>query len=79
MAEFAVNNKIYLTTKLYLFIANYSKKLRIVADIRKKRKIEKTTTFAKRLKKVQEKTRVALKKTQKEWKQSNTKYKELGV
>ena len=59
MAEFAINNKIHSATKIFLFIVNYSRKLRMRADIRRKEKVMK---FAKRIKKVQEKARVALKK-----------------
>ena len=66
IAEFVVNNKIYLATKVSLFIANYSRNLRMVVDIRRKEKVEKITEFAKRMKKVQEKASAVLKKTQKE-------------
>ena len=52
LAEFVVNN---LVTKVSPFMANYSRELRIRADIRKKRKIEKTMKFAETMKKVQEK------------------------
>ena len=52
MAEFAVNNKVYSATKVFLFIANYSRKLRMGADIRRKDKVEKAIKFAKRIKKV---------------------------
>ena len=45
-----------------LFIANYGRKLRIEVDIRRKRKMEKATEFAERMKKVQEKAEAALKK-----------------
>jgi len=51
-AEFAINNKVYLATKISLFIVNYRKKLRMGADIRKKGKVEKATEFVKRIKKV---------------------------
>jgi len=67
-AEFAVNNKIYSATKVSLFMANYSRKLRMKANIRRKEKMEKTMEFAERMKKVQEKTEVALRKIQKEMK-----------
>ena len=50
--EFAINNKIHLATKVSLFIAKYSKELRIGADIRRKRKVEKATEFTERIKKV---------------------------
>ena len=52
MAEFAVNNKIHLATKISLFIMNYGRELRMGADIRKKGKVEKATKFVKRMKKV---------------------------
>ena len=45
-------------------MANYGRELRIRANIRKKRKMEKATEFVKRMKKVQEKAKIALKKTQ---------------
>jgi len=38
-------------------MANYSRKLRMGVDIRKKEKVEKVAEFAKRVKKVQEKAR----------------------
>jgi len=37
LAEFAVNNKVYSVMKLSLFMVNYGRKLRIEADIRRKR------------------------------------------
>jgi len=43
-------------------MANYDRELRIGADI-KKRKVEKTTKFAERIKKVQEETGATLRKT----------------
>ena len=36
-AEFAVNNKIHMATKVLPFMANYGKELRMGGDIRKKR------------------------------------------
>ena len=59
-AEFTVNNKIYSATKMSLFMANYRREMGV--DIRKKRKVEKTTDFAKRMKKVQEKAGAVLRK-----------------
>jgi len=67
-AEFAINNKAYLTTKVSLFMANYRRELRMGIDIRRKGKIEKATKFVERIKKMQEKVGVALKKAQKEMK-----------
>ena len=63
MAEFAVNNKVHSMTKMSPFMANYRRELRMEVDIRKKGKIEKATEFVERLKKVQEKAGVALRKT----------------
>ena len=68
LAEFAINNKAYLTTKVSLFIANYRRELRIEIDIRKKGKIEKVIEFVVRMKKIQEKAGVVLKKVQGEMK-----------
>jgi len=38
IVEFTVNNKVYLATKVSLFIANYGRELRMGVDIRKKKK-----------------------------------------
>jgi len=54
--EFAVNNKIHTTTKVLPFIANYGRELKMGADIRRKEKVEK-------MKKVQEKSGAALRKS----------------
>ena len=62
IAEFTVNNKIYSTTKISLFMVNYSRELKMEADIRGKGKVEKITEFAKRMNKVQEEAEVALRK-----------------
>ena len=62
MAEFVVNNKEYLVTKVSSFIVNYSRERRIRIDIRRKRNIEKVIEFAEKIKKVQEKVEVALRK-----------------
>ena len=51
-AEFAINNKVYLTTKVFLFRANYSRELRIGVDLKRKEKMEKTTEFLKRIRKM---------------------------
>jgi len=50
--EFVVNNKIHLVTKIFPFIANYRRELRIGADIRKKGKVEKVMEFVERIKKM---------------------------
>ena len=63
-AEFAVNNKVHTTTKVLPFIANYKREMRMGGDIRKSGKVEKTTEFIERIKKVNEEARVSLKKAQ---------------
>jgi len=62
LAEFVINNKIHSATKMSLFMANYRRELRIGVDIRRKRKMEKAMEFVERIKKMQEKVEVALKK-----------------
>ena len=54
-AEFIINS----ITRMFLFIANYSRELRMDIDIRKK---EKVTEFTEKMKKVLKKTRVILRK-----------------
>jgi len=46
MAKFAVNNKTHLATKIFLFMTNYGREMRIRADIRTKEKVEKAIKFA---------------------------------
>ena len=60
--EFMVNNKVYSVTTVLPFIVNYERELRIGADIRRKVKVKKITEFAERIRKVQEKAKVALRK-----------------
>jgi len=67
-AEFAVNNKVHMATKVSPFMANYGRELRMGGDIRKKGKIESVTEFVERMKKVHKEAGVALKKTQEEMK-----------
>jgi len=64
--EFAVNNKVHTAMKVSLFIANYGKELKMEGDIRRRRKVESTTEFMERMKKVYEEAGAALKKTQEE-------------
>ena len=72
-AELVVNNKVYSVTKVSPFIVNYSRELRMGADIKRKEKVEKATEFAERIKKVQEEAGVMLKKAQKKIKQQTDK------
>jgi len=51
-AEFTVNNKIHLTTKVSPFMANYGREVRMGGDIWKKGKVEKATEFVERMKRV---------------------------
>jgi len=67
-AEFMVNNKVYMMTKVLPFMANYGKELRMGGDIRRKGKVESATEFVERMKKVHEEAEAALKKTQEEMK-----------
>jgi len=62
IAEFAVNNKVNLATRVSPFIANYRRELQIGADIKRKGKVEKTTEFVERMRRVHEKAEAALRK-----------------
>ena len=62
MAEFVVNNKTHSATKISLFIINYGRELKMEADIRRKEKVKKAIEFVKRIKKVQKKIEVILRK-----------------
>ena len=55
-----------MATKVFLFIVNYMRELRMENNIRRKRKVEKAMNFAERIKKIQKKIEVALKRAQKE-------------
>jgi len=67
-AEFAVNNKVHMATKVLPFMANYGKELRMRGDIRKKGKVERAMEFVERIKKIYEEAEAALKKIQEEMK-----------
>ena len=54
-AEFTINNKVHSAIKMLLFMANYGRKLRIVINIRRRRKIEKMTEFAEKIKRCKKK------------------------
>ena len=63
--EFALNNKIYIATKMLPFKVNYERELRIGFKIRKKKKYIKTEEFVKEVKEIYEKAKVVLRKSQK--------------
>ena len=79
LAEFAVNNKIHMVTKVSPFMANYRRELRMGGDIRKRGKVESAMEFVERIKKVHEKAGAALKKAQEnmkrqaDWRRKETK------
>ena len=67
-AEFVVNNKVHMATKVSPFRANYRRELRMKGDIRRKRKVEKVIEFVERIKQVYKEAGVALKKAQEDMK-----------
>ena len=54
--------------KVSLFMVNYGREVKMGGDIRKRGKVEKTTEFIERMKRVQEEVGAVLKKTQEEMK-----------
>ena len=69
-----MNNKVHTATKVLPFMANYSRELRMGADIRKKSKVEKATEFVKRMRKVQKNIKRQVDKERKEsedWKKED--------
>ena len=61
-AEFVVNNKVHIATKVSPFMANYGREMRMGGDIRKRGKMEKATEFMERIKRVHKEARAALKR-----------------
>jgi len=72
-AEFAVNNKVHMATKVSSFMVNYGRELRMEGDIRKKGKVEKAMEFVERMKKVHEEVGAVLKKAQEDIKRQTDK------
>ena len=66
MAEFAYNNKAYLSTKTLLFKVNYEQDPRMGFEVRRKEKYKGAEKFVIKIREVQEKAKVALGKVQKE-------------
>ena len=63
-AEFVMNNKVYMATKVLPFMANYRRELRMGGDMRKREKVERAMEFVERIKRVYKEAGVALKKAQ---------------
>ena len=63
-AEFVVNNKVHIATKVSPFMANYRRELRMGGDIRKRGKVERVIEFVERMKKVHKEAGAVLKKAQ---------------
>ena len=61
-AEFAYNNKVYSSTQMSPFKANYRQDPRMGFERRKKRKYERAEKFVKKMKKIQEEAKAALEK-----------------
>jgi len=66
--EFAYNNKAHSSTKILPFKANYRQDPRMGFEIRKKGKYERAEKFVAKMKEIQEKAKVALRKAQGEMK-----------
>jgi len=78
-AKFAVNNKSYTATEVLPFMANYGRELRMGRDVRKKRKVESTTEFVERMKRVHEEAGAAIKKMQEEMKRYVSRTKKVDL
>ena len=68
MAEFAYNNKVYLSTKTSLFKVNYRQDSRIEFEGRKKGKYAGTEKFVEKMREIQEEAKAALGKAQEDMK-----------
>ena len=73
--KFTYNNKIYLVTKISPFKTNYGQNPRMEFKRRKKEKYKAAEKFAKRIKKIQKKTKAMLKKR---WKNLQIESEEKG-
>jgi len=68
IAEFAFNNKVHIMTKSLPFKVNYEQELRMGFKIKKKEKYAKVEKFVKKMKKIHEEAKAALKKLQEKMK-----------
>ena len=62
LAKFAINNKAHSITKVFIFIANYRRELRMEVGLRRKEKMKKATEFVERIRRVWKEIGVALKR-----------------
>jgi len=65
-AEFAYNNKMYLSTRTLPFKANYGQDPRMGFEGKKKGKYERAEKFVEKMKKIQEEAKAVLSKVQEE-------------
>ena len=68
IVEFIYNNKVYSSTKILSFKANYGQDTRMEFEVRKKRKYKGAEKFVMKMKEIQEKAKVILEKTQEKMK-----------
>jgi len=68
IVEFIYNNKVYSSTKILSFKANYGQDTRMEFEVRKKRKYKGAEKFVMKMKEIQEKAKVILGKTQEKMK-----------
>ena len=66
--KFALNNKIYITTKMSPFKVNYGREPRMGFKIRKRKKYVKAEEFVKEMKKIYEEAKAILRKLQEKMK-----------
>jgi len=64
--EFAYNNKIYSSTKILPFKANYGQDPRIGFEMRRKGKYERAEKFMTKMREIQEEAKAVLEKAQEE-------------
>jgi len=67
-AKFAYNDKVNSLMKVLLFMANNGQNPKMGFELRKRGKVAKTKEFVKRMKKIEEKVQVVLKKAQEKMK-----------
>ena len=64
IVDLVMNNKVHSATKVSLFIANYSRELKIGVNTKRKEKVENAMEFVERIKKAHKEARVVLRKVQ---------------